>query len=108
MRSAFLPAILGTLLSAVSALAGAPFSAYPGYAPGPYAPQINRYSVVDPVPPTLANPSKHGASPTLWTKRDAAPPAYPYGWFGVRHGTERWSHTRYYDDAVDVRILRSH
>jgi hypothetical protein len=36
-----------------------------------------------------------------------APASYPYGWFGAApHATVRWSHTDYYGNYTDVRILR--
>ena len=36
-----------------------------------------------------------------------APASYPYGWFGAApHATVRWTHTDYYNNYTDVRILR--
>lgn len=77
---------------------------------GPYAPQTNRYVVVDPTPvsPPAAKNGKPtpGAEAILWQRRDAATPVYPYGWFGAQPATQRWTHTYFYGDYNDARILR--
>jgi hypothetical protein len=79
---------------------------------GPYAPQIGRYAVVDPVPVAAAAPTSHHANPVdapreLWQRRDLAPTVYPYGWFGAApHASNSWTHTYYYDNYRDYRVLR--
>jgi hypothetical protein len=79
---------------------------------GPYAPQVGRYTVVDPVPAAARPPSSHhgdlaAAPPEVWQRRDLTPRVYPYGWFGAApHATNSWTHTYYYDNYRDNRISR--
>lgn len=96
-------------------------------AEGPYAPQTNRYVVIDPAPiaPPMqaASPApqagasvgpKHGkpkpnanaAGAVYWQRHDAATTVYPYGWFGANAATQRWTHTSYYGDYGDTRFIR--
>ena len=93
--------------------AGYPFiSKFTTQATGPYAPRVDRYIVVDPAPAApdyTQGPHGHhqaAASQPLWTRRDDPAPVYPYGWFGARAATNNWSHTGYYNNYVDQRILR--
>lgn len=122
-----LPALAALAFASVTAYAGHPISSrFARQDDGPYAPQVNRYVVVDPTPVPNAPLAgarplpagglhKHGhavapgpshAGSSLWVRRDLAAPAYPYGWFGTRPATNRWSHTYYYGDYTDMRIDR--
>jgi hypothetical protein len=127
IRDWALPALAALAFVSVSAEAGHPISSrLARQDDGPYAPQVNRYVVVDPTP-VPAGPiagvrpaasggmHKHGHAAaqgssqpgtSLWVRRDLTAPAYPYGWFGVRPATNRWSHTNYYGDYTDMRIDR--
>jgi hypothetical protein len=106
-------------------VAGTAFEAEAGYpilsrftrtADGPYQPQVRRFTVVDPTPvaPQLAvGPHGHVrgghrqmADTTLWARREAGVPSYPYGWFGARHSTEFSSRGSYYDDYEQTSVLR--
>lgn len=79
---------------------------------GPYAPLTGRYVIVDPVP-VAPSPSAHhhgepvAAGTELWQRRDLTPHTYPYGWFGAApHASNSWTHTYYYDNYRDYRVLR--
>jgi hypothetical protein len=113
------------LLAIVVAVAGNACEADAGYpvlsrftrtADGPYQPQVRRFTVVDPTPvaPQYAV-GRHGhvwgahrlpPDTTLWARREADVPSYPYGWFGARHATEFGSRGSYYDDYEQTAILR--
>ena len=99
------PVMLAVALMSASLQAGYPVSSrLARQADGPYQPRTNRYIVVDPTPP--AGALAHDGATPQWTRHNVAAPAYPYGWFGVRAATNRWSHTGYYDDYTDMRITR--
>jgi hypothetical protein len=110
--------VLGATLAGTAGIveAGYPvLSWFTRTADGPYQPQVRRFTVVDPTPvtPQLAV-GRHGqaighhrqADTTLWARREAGVPAYPYGWFGARHSTEFSSRGSFYDDYEQTAILR--
>jgi len=115
---------LGTLLTGIAGLAGIAGEVEAGYpilgrftrtADGPYQPQMRRFTVVDPTP-VAPSPAvgRHGhvaahryqPDTTLWARREAGVPSYPYGWFGARHATEFSTLGSYYDDYEQTSILR--
>jgi len=113
------PCLFGLLIAGIACdvEAGYPIlSRFTRTADGPYQPQVRRFTVVDPTPVAPQWPvGRHGQvrgadghSPeaTLWARREAGTPAYPYGWFGARHSTEFGSRGSYYDDYEQTSILR--
>ena len=100
-------ALLTAAVCAAPAAAGYPvLSLFTRQSTGPYRPQVNRYITIDPVPEASVNSPSVTADCRTWERRDTGRAVYPYGWFGVRSATNRWSHINYYGDTEDVRVTR--
>jgi hypothetical protein len=111
--------VIGLMLAGTAGIAEAGYpilSRFTRTADGPYQPQVRRFTVVDPTPvaPQLSvgrhghvvGAHRHQSDTTLWARREADAPSYPYGWFGARHSTEYSSRGSYYDDYEQTAILR--
>lgn len=112
-------AAIALVLAGIAGVAEAGYpilSRFTRTADGPYQPPVRRFTVVDPTPVAPQLPvgrhghvtaaHRHQADATLWARREAGVPSYPYGWFGARHSTEFSSRGSYYDDYEQTAILR--
>ena len=74
-----------------------------------YAPEVRRFAVIDPVPPSGHAPGAHNSHDgPLWRQDPLSAPAYPYGYFGARGRATRWTQLHYYRDYRDAKFEWSH
>lgn len=75
--------------------------------PQVYAPGTTDYVVVAPAPvPVGQRTCPAGTQEAGWELHRAAPAPYPWGWFGTRTSQQPMTHTGYYGNYQDRKLLR--